>query len=108
VCFEVTGKVVLDVAVLDRQEANRGCKGCGDSYRVTESQIARALAALASEPDRCVPDEIYLQRLAACAACEKQFDGVTCSMCGCIIPVAAKLRERVCPLPGSGRWAHLN
>lgn len=82
----------------------RGCKGCGDAYRVTEQQIERALAALEGEPERLVPDAVYAARLAACEACGKLADGVTCMACGCIVRVAAKLKERRCPLPGGGSW----
>ncbi|MCA0755804.1 hypothetical protein KP806_12165 [Paenibacillus sp. N4] len=90
-----------------REEAVRGCRGCGDQYRVTERQIERALAAFGSEPERLVPDDVYESRLAACRACEKLADGVTCMACGCIVRVAAKLREKSCPLPGGGRWTQV-
>jgi len=86
-------------------EPTRGCKGCGDEFRLSEERIARAVAALETEPERCVPDDVYRTRLAACAECEKLQGGVTCQVCGCIVRVAAKLRERRCPLPGDDRWS---
>lgn len=80
------------------------CKGCRDDYKVTDAQIERILASSMFSSDRCVPDEVYAERLALCAACSKLQDGVTCVACGCIIPVVAKLKERACPLPGDGLW----
>ena len=88
-------------------EAARGCRGCGDAYRVTEAQIERALAALAAEPERLAPDDVYEARLALCRSCEKLTDGVACAACGCIVRVRAKQRDRGCPLPGGGRWTRM-
>jgi hypothetical protein len=80
------------------------CKACGEEYRVTEQQIARILAAPMFSSEHAVPDELYGARLAACRGCPKLEGGVTCRVCGCIVPVVAKLKERTCPLPGGGRW----
>ncbi|WP_055107353.1 DUF6171 family protein [Paenibacillus ihumii] len=80
------------------------CKGCREEYKVTEEQIQRILASPAFAPERCVPDEIYAQRLELCRACPKLQGGTTCLACGCIIPVVAKLKERECPLPGQRKW----
>ncbi|AZK46783.1 hypothetical protein [Paenibacillus lentus] len=80
------------------------CKGCKEEYKVTEEQIKRILASSAFAPEKCVPDEVYARRLELCSTCPKFQDGVTCLVCGCIIPVVAKLKERECALPGQSRW----
>lgn len=84
----------------------RGCKGCSDSYKVTDEQIKRILAAPMFQYPISVPDDVYEERLSSCAACPKLMpDRSTCSVCGCIVQVAAKYRNRSCPSPGDRRWA---
>lgn len=85
-------------------EEATACKGCREEYKVTEAQIARILAAPMFAAEHCVPEDIYQERLLACRSCPKLEDGTTCRVCGCIVPVVAKLKERGCPLPGGGRW----
>ncbi|MNE45349.1 hypothetical protein D3C80_1396290 [compost metagenome] len=80
------------------------CKGCRDDYKVTEAQIARILASSMFTPENTASEEVYEARLALCSACPKLQDGVTCTACGCIIPVVARLKARACPLPGGGLW----
>lgn len=84
------------------------CKGCREEYKVTEEQLKRIFASSAFAPDQCVPDEVYEQRLALCNTCPKLQDGMTCLVCGCIIPVVAKLKTRECVLPGDKRWGAYN
>ncbi|GIO67960.1 DUF6171 family protein [Paenibacillus cookii] len=87
------------------QTAKRGaCKGCGPEYQVNDEYIQRVLSHPMFSSEHCVPEEVYQQRLAICQACPKLQDGISCSVCGCIIPVAAKLKARGCPLPGGGLW----
>lgn len=85
-------------------DSNRRCKGCDPKYQISEAQIERAVAMLEKEPDRCVSDEVYEERLLLCKSCVKLQQGNTCSLCGCIVQISAKLRERGCPLPGKARW----
>jgi hypothetical protein len=80
------------------------CKGCREDYKVTEAQIARILASSMFNPANTASDEVYSRRVALCGACPKLQDGVTCTACGCIIPVVARLKARGCPLPGGGLW----
>jgi hypothetical protein len=56
------------------------------------------------QSDACVAEPVYRERLSACMQCPKLVDGTTCAVCGCIVRVTAKLRERDCPLPGDNRW----
>lgn len=68
--------------------------------------MQRILQTSAFAPERRVNEQQYQERLQLCSACPKlsESDGVTCTACGCIIPVVAWLKERACPLPGGGRW----
>lgn len=84
--------------------ADTSCKACRDDYRVTDEQIQRLLKTTAFAPERRVSEEQYQERLRTCGACPKLLDGMTCTACGCIIPVVAWLKERTCPLPGGGLW----
>lgn len=80
------------------------CKGCRAEYKVDEAHIARILALPMFASEHCVTEEVYNQRLELCRSCSKLQGEMTCSVCGCIVPVAAKLKDKSCPLPGSGRW----
>ncbi len=88
--------------------ATSTCKGCRDDYKVTEAQIARILASSMFNESNTASDQVYAERLAICGTCPKLQDGVTCTACGCIIPVVARLKARGCPLPGGGLWQPVN
>ncbi|WP_369688919.1 DUF6171 family protein [Bacillus sp. FJAT-26390] len=81
------------------------CKGCRDEYIVTDEQIDRILAAPMFQTDISVPDDVYEQRLMQCGGCPKFQYGTTCAICGCFVRIAAKYKNRACPLPGDSRWA---
>ncbi|MBU5673815.1 DUF6171 family protein [Paenibacillus brevis] len=87
--------------------ADNTCKACRDNYKVTETQMQRILQTSAFALERRVDMQQYQERLHLCSTCPKLSDGVTCTACGCIIPVVAWLKERACPLPGGGRWGKL-
>ncbi|WP_233532223.1 DUF6171 family protein [Paenibacillus alkalitolerans] len=83
------------------------CKGCSETYKVTDSQISRILSSSMFQSEQhCVPDDIYDQRLQACMTCPSLQFGTTCSVCGCIVQIRAKLKDRDCPKPGENRWLH--
>ena len=88
-------------------QADRSCRGCRDEYRVTEDSIRKMLATPMFQPDsgHCVPDAVYEERLRQCRACPKLVGGHTCSLCGCIVDIAAKLKNKRCPQPGGEGWA---
>ncbi|MFC4596681.1 DUF6171 family protein [Cohnella hongkongensis] len=88
------------------QEAGRGCKGCGEEYRVIEERIDKLLAAPMFLPDSgaCVPEDVYEARLSLCRACPKLIGDQTCALCGCFVRIAAKLKDRSCPAPGGAGW----
>ncbi|WP_084146900.1 DUF6171 family protein [Paenibacillus wynnii] len=84
---------------------NRSCKGCRDDYQVTEVQINRVLSSpMFNNAAHSVPDAIYEERLLHCKECPKLVGGYTCSLCGCIVRITAKLKEKYCPLPGNPMW----
>ncbi|ACX66200.1 hypothetical protein [Paenibacillus sp. Y412MC10] len=85
--------------------ADNRCKGCHDDYRVSDEQITRVLSSPMFSSDRCVPDDEYDARLRACFACPKLQRGTTCTLCGCIVQIAAKLKDKRCPCPGQDRWS---
>lgn len=85
--------------------ADNRCKGCRDDYVVDSKQIERVLASPMFRSDRCVSDSEYLTRLDACMSCPKLQGGTTCLVCGCIVQITAKLKEKRCPYPGEDRWS---
>lgn len=84
---------------------SQGCKGCSPEFQISDESIKRILdKASLFPPERCVSDEEYNDRLAKCQSCPKLQDGVTCLLCGCIVPVVAKWKDRSCPMPEGSRW----
>ncbi|XEC96360.1 hypothetical protein AB6A23_07400 [Paenibacillus tarimensis] len=81
------------------------CKGCRDSYRITESRIAKMLASDAFSKMECVSDERYAKRLEACNSCSSLLNGNTCTICGCIVQITAKMAAKDCPHAAGSRWA---
>lgn len=86
-------------------ERDSTCKGCREEYRVTEQQITRVLSSMKLSQEQCVTDEVYEERLQICSGCSKLMDQHTCTLCGCIVPIVAKIKDRKCPYPGEDRWA---
>jgi hypothetical protein len=87
-------------------QGKASCKGCGEQYRVTDEQIDRMLEKpMFRSAELCVPDNVYEERLEQCLRCSRLQAGQTCTVCGCFVRIAAKYRERACPLPGDSRWA---
>jgi len=84
--------------------ADRSCKGCREEYRVTEEQIQRVLASGMFNADNTAPPQIYEERLRQCYECPRLLDGNTCSLCGCVVRITAKLKDKSCPLSGIPRW----
>lgn len=71
---------------------------------VSERQIERMLEGLERYPSECVSEDIYRERLTSCHACPSLLYGTTCSHCGCIVRVRAKLSVKHCPNPGAPAW----
>ena len=81
------------------------CKGCGASVRLKAGEIERILADyLRENPSPLVSDEVYDDRLKRCRACDRLQYETTCSHCGCLVQVMARLANRHCPAPGAPAW----
>ncbi|WP_420819018.1 DUF6171 family protein [Paenibacillus nanensis] len=78
--------------------STRYCRGCGDEFRITEEQIDKALAILEREPEGCVPDRTYQERMAVCGSCDKLQDGITCIASGSIVRITARMKTWRCPM----------
>jgi hypothetical protein len=82
-----------------------GCKGCSASVRLKQSEVERILADyLRENPAPLVSDAIYAERLRLCRACSQLQYGTTCSHCGCLVQVMAKLKNKQCPSPRAPVW----
>ncbi|MCZ8511846.1 DUF6171 family protein [Paenibacillus filicis] len=84
------------------------CKGCDDRYRITPDRVERLMAAFRPEPDACVTEQVYELRLQSCASCPRLSDGTSCSVCGCIVQIRARLKAKECPHPNGSRWSESN
>lgn len=80
------------------------CKGCTASVQVDKEQIRRILNALSAHPDQCVSEEEYAKRLEICQSCPSLTYDTTCSHCGCLVAIRAKLKNNACPYPGQAKW----
>ena len=81
------------------------CKGCGASVRLKAGEIERILADyLRENPSPLVSDEDYERRLKLCRACDRLQYGTTCSHCGCLVQVRARLKHKHCPSPRAPTW----
>lgn len=53
---------------------------------------------------RLVSDEVYAERFKICTECEKFEYGSTCTLCGCVMQVRARLASGKCPYPKNRKW----
>lgn len=81
------------------------CKGCSASVRLKQSEVDRILEDyLRENPAPLVSDVAYADRLRVCRDCSQLQYGTTCSHCGCLVQVMAKLRDKHCPSPQAPAW----
>lgn len=80
------------------------CKGCRASVHVKDGVIEHALGELTAQGSILVEDDEYQRRLAQCATCDAFVYGTTCRICGCLLPVRARLADKSCPMPETPRW----
>ncbi|HEY3376438.1 MAG TPA: hypothetical protein VGL77_03000 [Armatimonadota bacterium] len=78
------------------------CRGCQASVRVRADALQRLLdvahgAALVDAAE-------YMRRAALCRTCDQLAYGTTCLVCGCLLPVRARLAGKGCPDPRGPRW----
>lgn len=82
----------------------RYCRLCDTEMMVAEARalIREYVASLPREA--CVDDDVYAERLCRCEVCPHLSGGDTCALCGCLLPVRARLRAKGCPDPTGNRW----
>lgn len=82
----------------------RFCRRCAlpeaDKSRLAET-IAEYIGSLPAE-EKAEPGE-YRRRLAECERCPHRME-ITCSLCGCFVPVRAVRRSMRCPDTDGPRW----
>jgi hypothetical protein len=73
------------------------CKGCRRSVQAPAEAIQRELDRLRALGSALVSEEECARRIAFCSACEHLLNRDTCRLCGCLLPVRARLLEKGCP-----------
>lgn len=84
---------------------DNNCKGCRESVVISKEQIQKMLSDIESNNSfELVHNTIYIQRLDKCSACKYLQYENTCTQCGCIVQIRARLKNEICPYPGASRW----
>ena len=74
------------------------CKRCGLKTVLSENDIQKMVDEVTSlRGIRLADAETYSRRFNECTKCESFMYGSTCSACGCVMQVRARLREGKCP-----------
>ena len=74
------------------------CKRCGLKTVLSEADIEKMVNEVkAMRGIRLADDKIYTERFSVCKACENFLYGSTCSVCGCVMQVRARLTDGRCP-----------
>lgn len=82
------------------------CKRCGTKTILSPQEIEQMVQQVTKMKGiRLVPEQEYQRRFAVCTACEKFEYGSTCTLCGCVMQVRARLADGRCPYPKGGRWS---
>ncbi|WP_248925258.1 DUF6171 family protein [Paenibacillus hamazuiensis] len=85
-------------------ETAKLCRNCEENGAIVEERIGRMIAAARFAPEDCVSAEAYERRLQACFSCAGLAGGHTCTVCGCIVQIRAKLKAKTCPRPEGSLW----
>lgn len=76
----------------------RICKRCASKPSLTDEDIEKMVAQVTSMKGiRLVGGDEFEKRMAVCRKCEKFEYGSTCTMCGCVMQVRARLADGRCP-----------
>ena len=74
------------------------CKRCGLKTVLSDADIEKMVDEVkAMRGIRLVNDEAYAERFGICSDCDKLLYGSTCSVCGCVMQVRARLADGRCP-----------
>lgn len=81
------------------------CKGCSASVIVTSEQIKNLINEIIKGQQFDIADDsLYQKRLTECSTCKYLEYGTTCTQCGCIVQIKAKLADSTCPYPKNPKW----
>ncbi len=81
------------------------CRICDTAEMVEEARALVREYVASLPPEACVDDDTYARRLTRCDTCPHLSGGDTCTLCGCLLPVRARLRAKGCPDPDRDQWA---
>jgi hypothetical protein len=74
------------------------CKRCGLKTVLSETDIQKMVDEITGMKGiRLVSEEIYGSRFEICKECDRFVYGSTCSVCGCVMQVRARLADGKCP-----------
>lgn len=83
----------------------RICKRCAAKPSLSQTDIDKMVAQVTSMKGvRLVSAEEYARRMEICSICDKFEYGSTCTVCGCVMQVRARLADGRCPYPGDKKW----
>ncbi len=81
------------------------CKRCGLKTFISQEDIDKMVEDIKKMKGvRLADDELFNKRFAICMECEKFEYGSTCSLCGCVMQVRARLKDGKCPYPKNKKW----
>lgn len=74
------------------------CKRCGLKTVLSEKDIEKMVSEVTSMKGiRLVNSDTYTTRFGVCSECSYFMYGSTCSICGCVMQVRARLSDGKCP-----------
>jgi len=87
------------------EEKKEKCKRCGLKTKVPEEEIEKMVNQVKNMKGvRLVSEEVFEERFKICTECEKFEYGSTCTLCGCVMQVRARLSDGRCPYPKNKKW----
>lgn len=87
------------------QTTQPSCKGCSATVRLSPEEAEAAFARLRLPKGTPLStDAVYARRISLCTQCAELEYGTTCSQCGCLVQIRARLAADGCPHPGGSRW----
>lgn len=74
------------------------CKRCGLTTMLSDEDIQKMIDEVTNMKGiRLISEEIYAERFNCCKSCDSFMYGSTCSVCGCVMQVRARLLDGKCP-----------
>lgn len=81
------------------------CKRCGLKTVLPQEEIDKMVSQVTNMRGvKLVEEKVYNERFAICTECEKFEYGSTCTLCGCVMQVRARLADGRCPYPKNKKW----